>query len=263
MSQRKYYPCQHCGQKFWKPDGFRKKYCSTACQYAALRERTIERHKNDPASPDPFKYKRECSECGTAFTTGYPNQIYCSSDCTYNANLRMKREQWASAYMSRTFVCKECGVEVTTVCGDIHRAFCCSTCAEKFERRIEHQTEQHKIRMKQSKRRREKQLAAVFVEDVSYADLYERDDGVCKICGLPVLYDKFVDNNWSGTIDHIIPLSRGGEHSMDNCQLAHRICNSLKSDDESFKGIDWKDKSQENNYWMQKYIQGLKVLGMG
>ena len=30
--------------------------------------------------------------------------------------------------------------------------------------------------------------------------------------------------------DHIIPLAKGGEHSWDNIQLAHRICNSLKAD---------------------------------
>lgn len=32
------------------------------------------------------------------------------------------------------------------------------------------------------------------------------------------------------TIDHIIPLSKGGTHTYNNVQLAHYICNSKKSD---------------------------------
>jgi 5-methylcytosine-specific restriction endonuclease McrA len=32
------------------------------------------------------------------------------------------------------------------------------------------------------------------------------------------------------TVDHIIPLARGGSHTWDNVQLAHHLCNSLKGD---------------------------------
>jgi 5-methylcytosine-specific restriction endonuclease McrA len=33
-----------------------------------------------------------------------------------------------------------------------------------------------------------------------------------------------------GTIDHIIPLSMGGEHTWQNCQPAHKRCNEAKAD---------------------------------
>jgi 5-methylcytosine-specific restriction endonuclease McrA len=36
------------------------------------------------------------------------------------------------------------------------------------------------------------------------------------------------------SLDHILPLARGGAHDHSNLQLAHRICNSRKSD----KGTD-------------------------
>ena len=32
------------------------------------------------------------------------------------------------------------------------------------------------------------------------------------------------------SIDHIIPVSRGGLHSWDNVRLAHFLCNAVKSD---------------------------------
>lgn len=34
----------------------------------------------------------------------------------------------------------------------------------------------------------------------------------------------------SASVDHIVPLSRGGEHSMNNVQCAHLSCNCSKSD---------------------------------
>ena len=35
-------------------------------------------------------------------------------------------------------------------------------------------------------------------------------------------------NRWSASIDHRIPLSKGGRHGPNNCQLAHWICNVRK-----------------------------------
>lgn len=72
--------------------------------------------------------------------------------------------------------------------------------------------------------------------------------------------DKFCDDSWGGTIDHIVPLSVGGEHSMSNCQLAHRICNSLKGTADDGFAIDWKEKSMENNYWSAKFNSYLELM---
>ncbi|WP_210434349.1 HNH endonuclease [Virgibacillus sp. SK37] len=32
------------------------------------------------------------------------------------------------------------------------------------------------------------------------------------------------------SIEHVIPISKGGTHTWDNVKLAHRKCNNLKSD---------------------------------
>ncbi len=53
---------------------------------------------------------------------------------------------------------------------------------------------------------------------------------VCGICGRPVDFDKKFPNPWSATIDHIIPVTKGGAPaSMENMQLAHLQCNRIKS----------------------------------
>lgn len=60
-----------------------------------------------------------------------------------------------------------------------------------------------------------------MVEFVSPLVVLERDDGVCGICGGDV--DPF---DWH--LDHIVPLSRGGEHSYANTQPSHPACNLRK-----------------------------------
>lgn len=51
--------------------------------------------------------------------------------------------------------------------------------------------------------------------------LWARYDGQCGICLEPLLFEQM-------TIDHIIPLSRGGSNKEKNLQPAHEECNRLK-----------------------------------
>lgn len=54
---------------------------------------------------------------------------------------------------------------------------------------------------------------------------------VCGICGKPVDFSLRYPHPMSPTVDHIVPVSRGGHPSdINNLQLAHRCCNRQKSD---------------------------------
>lgn len=62
----------------------------------------------------------------------------------------------------------------------------------------------------------------------------------CGICGLPVDMSLKYPHPMSKSIDHIIPISKGGHPSdLDNLQLAHWSCNRQKSDKINFnnKGV--------------------------
>ncbi|MDO5016550.1 MAG: HNH endonuclease signature motif containing protein [Eubacteriales bacterium] len=53
----------------------------------------------------------------------------------------------------------------------------------------------------------------------------------CGICGRPVDKTLPAGDPMSATVDHIIPINKGGHPSaLDNLQLAHWICNRQKSD---------------------------------
>ena len=70
-----------------------------------------------------------------------------------------------------------------------------------------------------------------FDKSITLRALIARDNGVCQICGKPT-DDCDISNGHIGrmypTLDHIIPLSKGGTHTWDNVQLAHMHCNAGK-----------------------------------
>lgn len=76
-----------------------------------------------------------------------------------------------------------------------------------------------KIRMKHQMRRAI--LAGAGAEDVDPNEIYERDGDLCGICGTLVIPAE-------RSLDHIVPIARGGAHTYANLQLAHRRCNYSK-----------------------------------
>lgn len=65
--------------------------------------------------------------------------------------------------------------------------------------------------------------AQATIENVDRREVFQRDNWICGICGLPV-------SEKDASLDHIIPLAKGGIHSYANTQCSHLLCNMKKSD---------------------------------
>lgn len=80
---------------------------------------------------------------------------------------------------------------------------------------------------------RAKRYGCSYIYGISLAKVIEKDHNICQICGEPCNKN---DKSWGDSgptypsIDHVIPLSKGGSHTWDNVQLVHIICNSYKRD---------------------------------
>lgn len=77
--------------------------------------------------------------------------------------------------------------------------------------------------------RRARQMNAPVVEIIDRKAIVERDKAICQICLVAVDLTLPHRHPMSLTLDHVIPLARGGNHSADNLQVAHWRCNSRKS----------------------------------
>jgi 5-methylcytosine-specific restriction endonuclease McrA len=65
-------------------------------------------------------------------------------------------------------------------------------------------------------------------EPYTLAEIAKRDQGRCQLCGGQVPMVVKVPELLAPTIDHIVPVSKGGDDTRANVQLAHFVCNSRK-----------------------------------
>lgn len=68
-------------------------------------------------------------------------------------------------------------------------------------------------------------------DDIDHLFVFERDEWTCCICKNPI--DRRLRGNhwWRATLEHIIPLSKGGTHTYDNVGASHWICNMQKGNE--------------------------------
>lgn len=82
----------------------------------------------------------------------------------------------------------------------------------------------------QNNHKRRARLAQVPSETIELSVLYERDEGVCKLCHTACELG-------DASIDHIQCIAHGGHHTWDNVQLAHLMCNVRRGTKPIFKGF--------------------------
>ena len=88
-----------------------------------------------------------------------------------------------------------------------------------------------------SPRRRARKYGAEYESGITLGKLVERDGLTCYICGKTCDWN---DRRWGTcgpdypTRDHVVPLAKGGKHEWSNVRVACAMCNSLKSDSETF-----------------------------
>lgn len=76
--------------------------------------------------------------------------------------------------------------------------------------------------------RRARMNGAKDGDPVMLSELIERDGLTCKWCADPIDLSVAWPDPLSKSIDHIVPVSKGGTHELENCQLMHLGCNSSK-----------------------------------
>lgn len=85
-----------------------------------------------------------------------------------------------------------------------------------------------KVRSNEYKRKARKKNA--FLEDVDRNAVMARDKWTCHLCKEKIPKNAAWPDRLFGTLDHIVPLAKGGKHSYANIKAAHLTCNCSKND---------------------------------
>ena len=118
--------------------------------------------------------------------------------------------------------CIECGTSF--FCHpNRNKIFCCVDCQKKNLHR------RHDVI------RRTKMKAAIVDRDITLQRVCSKDGCKCYLCGNSIDWEDYHIINgkkfagkYYPSIDHIVPLTRGGLHQWENVRLAHFSCNASK-----------------------------------
>lgn len=189
--------CPICGKVFL-PKTSKRIYCSRACAGKANKPRTA-------------KYNH-CKVCGKEMPIQNRKGAYCSQECRKQG---LKKNQPKPKKQIRLYKkeCRTCGKEFETHYS--FAAFCSDTCRHR------HDSRNYKKRLRK---------CAEKDKTITLEKLFERDGGVCAICGKVLQLGGNKLSADAPTIDHVKPLAKGGVHIWENVQLACRHCNSSKGD---------------------------------
>lgn len=208
---RSLHTCQGCGGVFRPKAADRVSFCSRECAYTYQHERRVEREQRLAASRGVL-IESTCVQCGRWFAVGRARQL-CSERCRVErARLKQRTyyaERLASPRVRRE--CLECGASFVAPTG-VRFLYCAPRCGRRAD-----------------KRNRKASTRQGWRSTVSRIAIVRRDRNQCRICEFQILPDS--GRAWSATLDHIVPLSRGGLHREENVQLAHLVCNSTKCDE--------------------------------
>jgi len=173
---------------------------------------------------------RRCSKCGqmqdlSCFYMDRARKAGCQSQC--KACQRIGARAWQAANPERNHKShqdwKAANPERQR---DSNRAWCAANPERVRElARARYAANPDKCKAKLQRRRAAK--LGLFVENVSRSVLLDRDCRVCGICELQIAVDH-PNRLYRPSIDHIVPLSKGGKHSYANTQSAHLLCNIRK-----------------------------------
>lgn len=202
--------CSNCGKVFsnYNP----RITCSMECHSEMKERQRLIRRLINVLKPKPEpNFKRQCKNCGTTYKTNYSLKVYCSDECSY----RYRYESIVREKELHHHKCKECGKHFSDT--RKKREFCSYKCGRKYGHRKKDTV--RRLRIKRNGK---------VDWNISVERLVKRDKGICYLCNEQVNTNVDPNDDYYPSIEHVIPVSKGGTHTWNNVRLAHRICNTEK-----------------------------------
>ena len=160
-----------------------------------------------------------CRKCGVFFYDNLSKHfgikvLYCSVSCEASSILN----------------CVQCGIEYEVGRGPARirllrlEGFCSTECLGDFKS-LQNADNKYRYSMKSTAAK----FNVSYDESITRREVFSRGNGLCYICGQLTHYEN--SDEYSpllATVDHLIPWTRGGEHSWENVKLCCLRCNIVK-----------------------------------
>ena len=210
--------CINCGDPTPKRrNGPRAHYCSTPCR---RRVNSAVVHGNARAKALAERTPNPCSWCGEPLPANAARQTRFHPDCRTAYRNTLPRD---SAVKQCTIDDCERPLRARGMCSMHWKRWGRATGRIKAEPWDDRRRDNYH-------RRRARLHGATNGDKALRATLIARDNGQCQLCGHTIDLTLTYPHPRSASIDHRIPISKGGEHSMANTQLSCLECNVRKSD---------------------------------
>lgn len=214
--------CNGCGKVYLPKVAIRNKYCSRECAYKDKAGSVHRRNGNiyDALCAYSKVYFKLCQQCSKRFVSKTIKPATCSDECRKGLNNSKERKRNLANKVIATTSCKNCKKLFVAEYGDKRKIFCSSVCSISYSRRI-------------GKAKRRAVERSIEAENIDPFEVFDRDKWKCCLCGIKT--PRTMRGSYDDTapeLDHIIPLSKGGEHKYSNVQCACRRCNQMKGDKE-------------------------------
>lgn len=160
-----------------------------------------------------------CRKCGVFFYDNLSKHfgikvLYCSVSCEACSILD----------------CVQCGLEYEVGRGPARirllrlEGFCSIDCLSDFKS-LQNADNKYRYSMKSTAAK----FNVSYDESITRREVFSRGNGVCYICGQLTHYENSDDYSpLLATVDHLIPWTRGGQHSWENVRLCCLRCNIAK-----------------------------------
>lgn len=198
------------------------------CHRAAAREHSARTYVKRERQPRPVGAKplplATCRGCSIQFVRPAnrqgASQRYCNRDCAARSRRAYKRSAPRPSQAAPRVAkeCPHCGAAFvgTLLRNPTMREFCSPDCGRRWHRNW-------------NTYRRRVMGSTFRVDRVTRRELAAITGWVCGICDATIDPGLAWPDPWSQSLDHIIPVARGGGHIIENLQLAHLRCNIRKS----------------------------------
>lgn len=180
----------------------------------------------------PERRPGSCADCARPIQS---RSKRCT-DCHLNVARAARKPK--PVKLDRCAFCEQAFPSGTRSNGD--RVRCCSkSCARRLEIRegrhvlqdgtqVGRDPEKRRASAGVSTRKRRALRLAVASEPYTIDLIAERDEFTCHLCGVGVDMGLYWPDRYSPSVDHVVPLSRGGDDTLANVKLSHLTCNLSK-----------------------------------